>query len=112
MEITVRVNRYGGRASFSEVVLRFRTRLTTGVLAIAAYFHHVRFLGFFAVLAAILAIFLGWAIAGWMRALVFIVCHKTTLLSDWLIFPVIGLARVILERRPAVVKVRRCLVVP
>ena len=62
------------RAFRSDAVL---TRLTTGVLAIATYFHHVRFLGLFAVLTAILAVFLGRAIASWMRAFVFIVCHKT-----------------------------------
>jgi hypothetical protein len=53
-------------------------RLAAGVLAITTYFHHVRLLGLFAVLAAILAVFFGRTIAGWMRAFVLLVlCHKT-----------------------------------
>jgi hypothetical protein len=57
-------------------------RLAAGVLAIATYFHHVRLLSLFAVLAAILAAFLGRTIAGWMRAFVFrILCHKNNPLS-------------------------------
>jgi hypothetical protein len=38
------------------------------VLAIAAYFHHVRFLSLFAILAAIFAVFFRRAIASGMRA--------------------------------------------
>jgi hypothetical protein len=56
--------------------------LAAGVLAIAADFHHVRLLGLFAVLAAILAALFGRAITRWVRALGFrVLGHKTSLLS-------------------------------
>ena len=87
---------------FCEVVLLFRNRLATGVLAITTYFHHVRLHGLFAVLAAILAVLFRRAIAGWMRAFVFrIFSHKTTLLSE-----LVGTFRVILELQVSVVKDR------
>ena len=44
--------------------------LAAVVLAIATYLHHMRLLRLFAILATILAILFGWAIAGWMRAFV------------------------------------------
>jgi hypothetical protein len=51
--------------------------LAAGVLAIATYFHHVRFLGLFAVFAAILAALFGRAIARRVRALIFrLLSHK------------------------------------
>ena len=56
--------------------------LTAVVLAITPYFHHVRLLSLFAVLATILAVFFGWAIAGGMRALTFIIVgHNSTPIS-------------------------------
>ena len=52
--------------------------LTAWVLTIATNFHHVRLLGLFAILATVFAVFLRRAIAGRMRAFVFVVlCHKT-----------------------------------
>jgi hypothetical protein len=60
--------------------------LTAGVLAVATYFHHVRFFGFFTILAAILAILFGRTIARRMRAFVFcVLSHKTSLLSGWFV---------------------------
>jgi hypothetical protein len=54
-------------------------------LAVAADLHNVRFLGFFTILATILAVFLGRAIARRMRAFSFLgLCHRTSLLSAYL----------------------------
>jgi hypothetical protein len=105
MEITVELIAKGVERIFCEVVLSLLDRLAAGVLAITTYFHHVRLLGLFAILATILAIFLARTIAGWMRTFVFgILCHKTTLLSDWLVqFRTFG---VILELHRSVVKHR------
>ena len=51
--------------------------LTTGVLAITAYFHHMRLLGLLAVFAAILAILFGRAITGGVRTFFgFVFGHK------------------------------------
>lgn len=87
MEITVRGENWWVEQSFCEVVLRFLNRLATGVLAITTYFHHMRLLRLFTVLAAILAIFLSRAITRGMRAFVSLIfCHKTILLSDGLLF--------------------------
>jgi hypothetical protein len=59
-------------------VVRLVQCLTAWVLAIATNFHHVRFLGFFAILATVFAAFLGRAIAGRMGAFGFLIlCHKT-----------------------------------
>jgi hypothetical protein len=56
--------------------------LAAFVLAITAYFHHMRFLGLFAILAAVFAVFFRGAIAGGMRAFGFcILGHKRSLLS-------------------------------
>jgi len=58
-------------------------RLATGVLTITADFHYMRLFRFFAILAAILAVFFRRAIAGWMRTFGFgILSHKTTPLSE------------------------------
>lgn len=60
--------------------------LAAVVLAITTYFHHMRLLRLFTVLAAILAIFLSRAIARGMRAFVSLIFyHKTILLSDGLL---------------------------
>jgi len=49
---------------------------TTFVLAITTDFHHVRFLGLFAILATVFAVLLRRAIASRMSAFVFLVlCH-------------------------------------
>ena len=65
-----------------EVVLRFRGGLAAFVLAIATYLHHVRLLGLFTILATILAIFFGRAVARGMRACIFrVLGRKTSLLS-------------------------------
>ena len=86
MEITVRGERWWVEQSFCEVVLRFLNRLAAVVLAIATYFHHMRLLRLFAVLATILAVLFGRAIARGMRAFVSLIfCHKTILLSDGLL---------------------------
>jgi len=59
------------------------------VLAITAYFHDVRFLGLFAILAAILAVFFWRAIAGGMRACsLCILGHK---ISCFLVGPYLSL---------------------
>jgi hypothetical protein len=56
---------------------------TTVVFAAATDLHHMRLLGVFAILAAILAVLLRRTIAGWMGAYLFlIICHKQLLLSD------------------------------
>jgi len=53
-----------------------RVGLTTFVLAITTDFHHVRFLGLFAILATVFAVLLRRAIASRMSAFVFLVlCH-------------------------------------
>jgi len=75
---------YEGRSGVKRLVVAVLESkcLTAGVLAIATYFHHVRFFGLFTILAAILAILFGRTIARRMRALVFcILSHKTSLLS-------------------------------
>jgi len=52
------------------------------VFAAATDFHHMGFLGIFAILAAILTVLLCRAITGWMRANVFLIfCHKKLLPS-------------------------------
>lgn len=62
---------------------------TAVVLAITPYFHHVRLLSLFAVFATILAVFFGRAIAGGMRALIFIIVgHNSTPISDKFTFTV------------------------
>ena len=66
--------------------------LTAGVLAIATDFHHMRLLGLFAILATVFAVFLRRAIAGRMRAFVFVVlCHKT--------FPAFWIVRAEVDRK-------------
>jgi hypothetical protein len=50
------------------------------MLAIAADFHHMRLLRLFAILATVFAVFFRRAIAGRMRAFVFIFCHGLLLL--------------------------------
>ena len=64
---------YDSRCSLSEgakrrwgIVLCGRG-LATVVLTITTYFHHMRFLGLFAVFAAILTALFGWAITSGMR---------------------------------------------
>jgi len=60
--------------------------LTSVVLAIAAYFHHMRLLGLLAVFAAILAILFGRTITGGMRAFCGVVFGHTKLpcfLIEW-----------------------------
>jgi hypothetical protein len=71
----------GGSGGCLEILFCLLSRLTAGVLTVTTDLRHVRLLGFFAVLAAILAVFFPRAIACRMRAFVFLVCHKTTLLS-------------------------------
>ena len=66
-------------------LLRFRVinaRLTTSImLAAATYFHHACFLGFAAILATVLAIFLGRTVTCPMRALgTWFVSHDNNLL--------------------------------
>jgi len=67
-------------------VQRVLSGLAAGVLAIAAYLHHMRFFGLFTILTAILAVFFGRTIARRMRAFVFcVLSHKTSLLSGWFV---------------------------
>jgi hypothetical protein len=52
------------------------------VLAVATDLHYMRLLGFFAVLATVLAAFFSRAIACWMCAFIFsVLWHKASLLS-------------------------------
>ena len=76
-----------------------RLGLTTFVLAITTDLHHVRLLGLFAILAAILAVFLRRAIAGGMRA--FSRCILGHKLPYFLVGPYLSL---ILRLEAAVVK--------
>jgi hypothetical protein len=58
-------------------VLTSRSGLAAGVLAITTYFHHMRFFGLFTILATVLTALFGRAVAGGMRAFVFLVLsHK------------------------------------
>jgi hypothetical protein len=61
-----------------------RAHLTAGVFAATSDFHNVRFLGFFAVFAAVLATRFGLAVASRMRAFRFalFLCHDVSL-SKW-----------------------------
>ena len=53
-----------------------RNELTALMLAIATNFHHVRLLCLFTILATVFAVLLRRAIAGGMRAFIFLlVCH-------------------------------------
>ena len=83
MEITVGGERAGVKRTAGGSCSALLSGLAAVVLAIATYFHHVRLLGLFTILATILAVFLGRAIARRMRACIFLVLgHNTSLLSE------------------------------
>jgi hypothetical protein len=77
------VNARGAKADWFRNCSAVLGNLAAGVLAIATYFHHMRLLGLFAILATVFAAFLRRTIAGGMRTLIFrVLSHKTSLLSS------------------------------